>query len=60
MLLAMKSALEEISSLVDGDDDEDDNDGDNEGEENGNDPFGDADSVAGRSAGVFSDPELSL
>ena len=50
-LKELKSVIEEIDNGDDGDD------GD-EGEEGGNneDPFNDADTVAGRSPGVFSDP----
>ena len=60
-LMDLKSVLEEISPLVDDDEDDDEADDGGEGEEggfNGGDPFGDTDTVAGRSSGVFSDPTL--
>lgn len=51
-LMALKSVIEDIA-----DDDADDAEGD-DGGNGGGDPFGDADTVAGRSSGVFSDPVL--
>ena len=52
-LMELKSVIEEID-----DDDEGGDDGDDREGGNGGDPFNDADTVAGRSSGVFSDPAL--
>ena len=46
--MALKSVIEDIADDDEGDD----------GGNGGGDPFGDADTVAGRSSGVFSDPLL--
>ena len=51
--MELKSVIEEID-----DDDEGGDDGDDREGGNGGDPFNDADTVAGRSSGVFSDPAL--
>ena len=55
----LKDLKSVILEEIDGDDGDVDGGGEGDGGGSGH-PFGDADTVAGRSSGVFSDPALSL